>query len=108
MVKRQPSFVNTPAQTTPGGSTSSTTRHFTLSILQSVPRSRELIQSCSPSHASACGVTVGDSNLFRSLIAGSFIVTEQYLPSSAVFYFLFLTSYFLLSQVHTPEDRIFI
>jgi len=37
-----------------------------------VPRSRELIQSCLPLHANACGVTAGEGNLFRSLIFGNF------------------------------------
>src|SRR5205807_8830213 len=83
MVKRQPLFVNTPAQTTPGGSTSPTTRHFSLSILQSVPRSRELIQSCSPSQASACGVIVGELNRRFSII-DAFVISKTQLSTTPV------------------------
>src|SRR6266700_7239416 len=76
MVNRQPSFVCVAAHTTPGGSISSITSHLSMSILQSVPRSRELIQSSSPSHASACGVTIGELLRFKSV--------TSFIPNSTI------------------------
>src|SRR5690349_2103912 len=55
---------------TPGGSISSATFIVFASTLQAVPRSRELIQSCLPSQAKACGVTVGDWKCFSSSMFG--------------------------------------
>ena len=54
-----------------------------MSILQSVPRSRELIQICLPSHANACGVTAGEASRRLSMIDTSFTSS-----------FLILTFYF--------------